>query len=172
MADIDNQPQQNLSGAKAVKTIRDIVSDANICMLVTRHEQFPLEVRPMASQGVDDTGTVWFLSSSETGKNKEIERDPRVTLVVQNNSKYQYAQLSGHATIHRDRALIDKYWTKMAEAWFDGKDDPRVTLVAVHPDSGHYWSTKDGKVVASMKMLLSAVGANVDDGGVDGELRP
>lgn len=172
MADIDHQPQKHLAGADAVKSIRDIVTEANICMLLTRHDRFPLDVRPMASQGVDETGTVWFLSSSETDKNKDIEKDPRVTLVVQNNSKYEYAQLNGHATIHRERALIDKYWTRTAQSWFDGKDDPRVTLIAVHPESGHYWRTQDGKIVAGMKMLLSAAGADVDDGGVDGELRP
>lgn len=171
MADIDRQPQQHLSGADAVKTIREIVEQANVCMLITRHDSFPLDVRPMASQGVDETGTVWFLSSSETDKNKDIEKDPRVTLVAQNNSKYEYVQLNGRATIHRDRALIDKYWTKMAEAWFDGKDDPRVTVLAVHPESGHYWSTQNGKIVSGAKMLLSALGAKVDDGGVDGELR-
>lgn len=172
MADIDRQPQEHLAGQDAVETIRKIVSDANICMLITRHDAFPLDVRPMASQGVDESGTVWFLSSSDSDKNRDLEQDPRVTLVAQNNDDYQYVQLTGHATIHRDRALIDKYWTRAAEAWFDGKDDPRVTLLAVHPEGGHYWSTRDGKMVAGVKMLLSALGAPTDDGGVDGELRP
>jgi general stress protein 26 len=171
MADMDHQPSQDLAGPRAVAMLRDIVKAANICVLVTRHDAFPFDARPMASQGVDDDGTLWFLSSSASDKNLDIERDPRVTLLVQNNSKYEYLQVSGHATIHRDKALIDKYWTPVANAWFEGKDDPRVTLLAVHPESGHYWTTEDGKILAGVKMLLSAAGADVDDGGVQGELR-
>ncbi|HWL61248.1 MAG TPA: pyridoxamine 5'-phosphate oxidase family protein [Steroidobacteraceae bacterium] len=171
MADMDHQPQQPLSGARAIETVREIVTDANICLLVTRHDRFPFDARPMAAQAMEADGSVWFLSSSDSDKNRDIERDPRVTLLVQNNRKYEYAQLSGRATIHRDRALIDKYWTRLAEAWFDGKDDPRITLLAVHPETGHYWTTTNGKIAAGIKMLLSAAGADVDDGGVHGELR-
>lgn len=171
MADMDHQPQQPLSGARAIATVREIVTDANICLLVTRHDRFPFDARPMASQAVEEDGSIWFLSSSDSDKNRDIERDPRVTLLVQNNRKYEYAQLSGRATIHCDRALIEKYWTRLAEAWFDGKDDPRITLLAVHPETGHYWTTTNGKIAAGIKMLLSAAGADVDDGGVHGELR-
>jgi general stress protein 26 len=171
MADMDIQPTEDLSGANAIEMLRDIITAANICLMVTQHDTFPFDARPMACQGVDEAGTVWFLSSSTSDKNRDLERDPRVTLLAQNNKKYEYLQVSGHATIHRERALIDKYWTSMANAWFEGKEDARVTLVAVHPETGHYWTTEDGKIVAGVKMLLSAAGANVDDGGMQGELR-
>jgi general stress protein 26 len=171
MADMDIQPTEDLSGASAIEMLRDIITAANICLMVTQHDTFPFDARPMACQGVDEAGTVWFLSSSTSDKNRDLERDPRVTLLAQNNKKYEYLQVSGHATIHRERALIDKYWTSMANAWFEGKEDARVTLIAVHPETGHYWTTEDGKIVAGVKMLLSAAGANVDDGGMQGELR-
>ncbi len=171
MADMDHQPARDLAGTRAVKMLRDIVTEANTCMLVTQHDRFPFDARPMASQGVDDDGTIWFLSSSASDKNHDIERDQRVSLIVQNHDKYEYAQIAGRATIHRDRSLIDKYWTALANSWFDGKDDPRVTLIAVHPETGHYWTTKNGKIIAGAKMLLSAAGAKVDDGGIHGELR-
>jgi hypothetical protein len=32
---------------------------------------------------------------------RDIGRDPRVSLVVQNSSKHEYAHVSGRATIHR-----------------------------------------------------------------------
>ena len=108
---------------------RDLGS-AHTCMLVTQHDRFPFHARPMGAQGVDADGTVWFLSAADSQKNADIEHDPRVSLVVQDNSKYRYAQVSGRATIHRDRALIEKHWTPIANAWFEGKDDPRVTLMA------------------------------------------
>lgn len=171
MADMDNQPTEDLTGARAIELLRDMAEDAGICMLVTRHEEFPLDARPMGIQGVDERGTFWFLSSSGSDKNRDIAQDARVTLLIQNNSKYDYAQVSGRASIHTDPALVDKYWTALANAWFEGRTDPRITLIAVHPESGHYWRTEDGKIVAGVKMLLSAAGAPVDDGGVQGHIR-
>lgn len=171
MSDMPRDPPRDLTGGEAVKMLRSIAEDASVCMLVTQHDQFPLLARPMGIQGVDDDGTVWFLSSSETDKNEDIERDPRVTLLLQNNKSYEYAQLSGHASIHRDRALIEKYWTPVAKIWFEGKDDPRLTLLAVHPVSGYYWTTRNGRIVTGVRMLLSAAGAKVDEGGVHGQLK-
>lgn len=171
MADMDNDPQQDLSGGQAIEQLREIVMDANSCMLVTQLDKFPFDARPMAAQAVEADGTIWMISASDSDKNRDLERDPRFTLLVQNIRKYEFAQVSGRATIHRDRALVDKYWSAVANAWFDGKDDPRVTLLALHPETGRYWATRNGKIVTSVRMLLSAAGAKVDEGGVYGQLR-
>jgi general stress protein 26 len=171
MRDKQVDPPQDLVGTKAREMMRDIVTSAHIGMLVTQHDKFPFDVRPMGVQGVDESGTIWFISASDSDKNRDIERDPRVTLLVQNGDKHQYAQLSGRASIHRERELIEKYWSPLAKTWFDGKDDPRVTLIALKPESGHYWTTTNGKVVTTVRMLLGAAGLDVDEGGKQGELR-
>lgn len=168
---MSDSPEEDLQGADAIARLRAIASGANAAMFITGHENFPLMARPMAVQEVDEEGTLWFLSASDSDKNLELERDPRVTLLFQNNDRYEYLQISGRASIHRDRALIEKHWTRFAEAWFDGKEDPRVTVVAVHPQSGHYWTTRNGKIVASVRMLLGAMGADVRNPGVAGELK-
>ena len=50
-------------------------------------------------------------------------------------------------------------------------DDPRVTVLSITPDEGHYWQTESGKVVSFVKMSLSALtGSKLSDGGVDGQL--
>jgi general stress protein 26 len=171
MSDLQHEPDRDLSGAPATEMLREIVGSAHTCMLVTQHDRFPFHARPMGAQGVDADGTVWFLSASDSQKNIDIEHDPRVTLVVQDNGNYRYAQVSGRATIHRDRALIEKHWTPIANTWFEGKSDPRVTLIAVRPETGEYWKTKNGKIVTAVRMLLGAAGANVDEGGVHGQLQ-
>lgn len=170
MSGSNDDIEQDLTGVQAVGTLRDIIMAAQTCMMVTQHENMPFDARPMAVQGVDDSGTVWFLSAADSAKNRDIERDSRVTLLVQDNAKYQYAQVSGHATVHREKALIEQYWSAVANAWFDGKDDPRVTLLAVHCEAGQYWKTKNGKILTGVRMLLSAAGAKVGGGGVHGHL--
>lgn len=171
MADIDQQPRQDLAGEDARTKIHDIGRHTSMCMLATGVGQYPVDVRPMSIQAVDEQGVFWLLSSSESEKNRDIERDPRVVLTCQNDSRYEYLAVSGTARIHSDRATIDKYWTAFAKAWFDGPDDPRVTVLSVTPDQGHYWQTEAGKIVSFVKMSLSALtGSALNDGGVDGQL--
>ena len=173
MADIDHQPRQDLSGADAGQKIREIAKDTRTCMFQTGLDSFPGDTRPMSIQEVDEDGTFWFLSSTESEKNRDIARDPRVVLTCQNEGKMAYLAVSGRASIHTDPATIDRYWTAFADAWFEGQDDPRVSVIQVVPTDGHYWETKDGKIVAFAKMSFAALtGANVDDGGVSGDLAP
>ena len=173
MADIDNQPKQDLSGAAARNKIHELGKDVRTCMFGSQAKGMDADFRPMAIQAVEEDGSVWFLSSSASDKNADLARDGRVVLTFQDDSASKYMVLSGRATLHTDKATIDKYWTAFANNWFDGKDDPRVTVIGFHPMAGHYWETDSGKIVAMAKMVIGAVtgGAVSDDGGIDGELR-
>lgn len=60
----------------------------------------------------------------------------------------------------------------MANAWFDGKTDPKVSIIGVRPKDVRYWDTKHGKLVDMALMVYSAVtGDRNADGGVEGELK-
>lgn len=171
MADMDNQPTQNLDREAAIKKMKELAEHTPTCMFITKLNSFPNEARPMALQEVDDAGVFWFISSTESNKNHDIENDNRVQLTFQNDSKYEYMTVYGEAHIHTDKALIEKYWTDFANAWFEGKDDPRVTIVSVDIKDGYYWDTKDGKFISLVKMSYSALtGSKLNDGGVEGVL--
>jgi general stress protein 26 len=173
MADIDHQPKANLQGAQAQAKIHELGKGMRSCMFGTNTDNFPPDIRPMALQAIEPDGSVWLLSSSESDKNAAIARDPKVVMTFQNDDKSTYMSLAGRAAIHTDRETIDKYWTAFANNWFDGKDDPRVTVISLTPIEGKYWETQSGKVVAMTKMILGAMtgGAISDDGGVEGSLR-
>lgn len=171
MADIDNQPRKDLSRGEAIEKIKELGKEANICIFHTNLENFPHHASPMALQGVCDKGHLYFLSSTSNQKNKDILQDNKVMLSFSDSKRWQYMTIYGRAEIRKDRELIDKYWTDFAKAWFEGKDDPRISVLEVSPEDGHYWETQDGKIVSSLKSIYSAVtGANTDDGGVDGSL--
>jgi general stress protein 26 len=171
MADIDRQPHADLSGAAALDKLTEIAKNARMCMFATRLGQVPPDLRPMALQTVGDDGAIHFLSSTESDKNRDIAADPRVMLSFQNDDKSEYMVLDGDATVLTDRASIDEHWTALANAWFEGKDDPRVSVIRVRPRMGHYWDTQDGKIVQMAKMAFAAVTGRSSDGGVDGSLR-
>jgi general stress protein 26 len=65
-----------------------------------------------------------------------------------------FACLSGRVQIDQDRAMIDKLWSKPAEAWFPGgKDDPNLALLRFDIDEAELWES-DMSVAGKLKMLF------------------
>ena len=163
-------PNENLNGSSAIEKIKEIAEAAGTCFFSTNLNK-DTQSRPMALQEVDEQGNLWFLSDVNSSKNQEIKDDSNVELYFMNNSKYEYVFIKGKASISQDKALIEKYWTNFASAWFEGKDDPNVSVIKVAPTDGYYYETKENKLVAMSKMLFAAVtGSSIEDGGVEGKL--
>ena len=163
-------PHQDLSGNSAIKKIKELAEEARTCFFTTKIGNDAHSV-PMSLQEVDEDGVLWFISSSESEHNEHIMQDPAVQLYFMNNSSYEYVFVKGSAKITTDKILIDRYWSDFANAWFDGKDDPKVTLIGVKAQDGYYYETKDNKVFAMAKMVFAAVtGSKTEDGGIEGGL--
>jgi len=163
-------PQKDLMSGEAIQKIKELAEKARTCYFVTKIGSNSNN-RPMALQGVDENGVLWFISSKDSRKNADIKEDNEVHLYFMNDSTYEYLNIKGNATITQDKELIDKYWTDFANAWFDGKDDPNVTIIGVKAYDGYYYDTKDNKIFAMAKMLFAAAtGAKTEDGGIEGNL--
>jgi len=172
-----NQPEKNredLAGAEAGKRIKSIVEKAKNCFFNTRlSESGAATTRPMAVQEVEDDGTCWFLSASDSHKNAEIAADPRVQLLFQGATHSDFLTIEGTATVSRDKAKIKDLWSPVLKVWFtEGEDDPRITVIRVQPTSGYYWDTKHGETIAFAKQLIgAAIGKTLDD-SIEGTLKP
>jgi len=160
---------ENLHQQDAIDKFKEIVDHESTCLFTTKLSQVPLNTRPMAVQQVCDQGNFWFLSSSDSEKNIEIQQDPRVQLFFLNTGKFEFLSVYGKATISRDRNKIDELWSDIAKAWFEqGKEDPKVTVIKVTPEEGYYWDTKDGKLISMIKIAASAVLGKTLQEGVEG----
>lgn len=172
-----NQPEDthhHLSGAEAMQRIRDLAEDAGSCFFSTNAPHSETRgTRPMGVEKVDDAGHLWFLSASDSHKNREIEAHPNVRIFMQGSKHAGFMVLDGIASIHRDKALIDALWDPIMKTWFTGgKDDPRITVIEVAPVTGYYWDNKHGSLVAATKMMIgAAIGKTMDD-SVEGRLNP
>jgi general stress protein 26 len=60
----------------------------------------------MAVQKVDDRGSLWFLSASDSHQNKDILADANVQLMFQGSQHSDFLTLYGRASISTDRAKI------------------------------------------------------------------
>lgn len=164
--------KQDLQNKDAIKKIQELVEAANICLFATQLTQIPLSVRPMSTSKVDEEGYIWFFSKNDSDKNEHILEDDQVQLLYSNNSSSEYLSLYGHAEIVRDRNKIEELWTPIAKAWFtEGKEDPSITLLKITPKEGHYWDTKNGKVISLIKIAVSVITGVTSDSGIEGKVK-
>ncbi len=165
-------PVKNLTSSEAVEKLKELAEKAKTFMFTTSIQSDYPSVRPMTVQEVDEEGTLWFISSGESHNVDEIRKDSRVQMYFSNTGNYEFLYVLGEASLHTDKALVEKYWTDFAKAWFDGKDDPRIRIVSVRPVDAYYWDTKYSKIVSLVKIGWAAVtGAKMEDGGIEGELK-
>lgn len=177
----ENQPEEvraDLRGADAVAKLREIVKSAQTCFFCTRVVAGGSGLsgasggaRPMNVRRVDDDGSLWFLSASDSHQNAEIAADPRVDLYLQGSPHSDFVHLVGQATVSTDRATIKELWTPVVANWFTGGvDDPRITAIKVTPTDGYYWDNKNGDMIAGIKMLVGAALRTTLDDSVEGKL--
>lgn len=156
---------KNLIAKEAVSKLQDLVKRSSTCMFATNLTAVPFHVCPMRVQETDYEGHLWFFSDATSSHNKQINDDPRVQLIFTNTPDMEFLTVYGTASISTHRQLIDRLWDGMVEAWFDGKDDPKVSLICVQPAIAHYWDTEDGKLVTLAKLLTrAATGADINIG--------
>jgi general stress protein 26 len=170
------QPEHNredLLDQQAVAKIKTLVKSASTCLFCTAITTGKaVATRPMAVQKVDDRGSLWFLSASDSHQNREILADPNVQLMFQGSQHSDFLTLYGRASISSDPAKIKELWEPMFKTWFtEGIDDPRITVIEVRPSEGYYWDTKHNQVVALAKMVAGAILGKTLDDSVEGTLR-
>lgn len=144
----------------------ELVKDFDTAMLATRTGDDVVRGRPMGLADVQDDGLLWFCSDIQSPKVEEIQTHPEVGVFFQ--GKMKFASVSGKAKVVRDRALIDKMWKADWKVWFpEGKDDPRICLIAVDPTEGEYWDNQGAQgikyVGRAVKALITGERPEGDD---------
>lgn len=125
-----------------------LIDDMRICMMTSVDAQGRLFSRPMYALAPDETGDLWFFTRKSSPKALELDADARVNLAFSHSGKQHYASISGRAQLVRDRGLIRELWAEPMRVWFpEGRDDPGLTLVRVHPEAGEYWDSPSGVVM-------------------------
>lgn len=146
-----------------ISRVWDILEEAQDCMLVTRDGSL-MRARPMAHYARKDDNLICFLTDARNHKDDEIDQSPDVCLTLESGNVY--LSVSGVATISKDKEKIAELWDTIAEAWFDGKDDPNVRLLELRPAAAEYWD-RPSSIVAPLKTAAAAVTGKRPDMGVN-----
>jgi general stress protein 26 len=142
-------PMRGEAHDEAVEKLWSMIREVKIAMLVTRDAAGELRARPMANQQADAfDGSLWFFTYDDSPKVGETARDHEVCAAFADASRQNYASVSGHARIVRDKAKIHELWSEALATWFPkGKDDPRIALIQVEVHKGEYWDAPSSTMV-------------------------
>jgi general stress protein 26 len=135
--------------------LREMIKDIDLCMLTTVDEGGELHSRPMSLNGdVDDSGNLWFFTSSNSHKASEIERTPNVNVSFIDTDQQHYISISGTAELVRDKQKIKELWKPILKAWFpDGPDQPDVALLKVKVSKAEYWDTPSSTIAQAISFV-------------------
>lgn len=162
---------EDLAGAAAARKVADLVDAGDTCFFCTHGMSAELHARPMTVTEVEeDSGRLWFFTDVDSFKNIELDRDPRVTLFFKESDYGGHLKLDGTATEVTERETIHRLWNPKLRAWFDGEDDPRISLLRFDPSGGEYWDNRHGAAITGIKMLFGALAGRRVDEGVHGQL--
>jgi general stress protein 26 len=132
-----------------------LIDDIPIAMVVTHEGQGQnMRSRPMAARPAKEEGVIYFLTDAGTPKAEEIRRNQSVCLALSDTKSQRYVSISGHAEMIDDRERIKKYWSIYDKAFWADKNDPRIRVLRVTPESAEFWEG-DGKVVTAVKLVAA-----------------
>jgi general stress protein 26 len=123
-----------------VKSTRTVIVLSCTSGALSPEQHEPIDGKPMPLVRTDDDTTMYLAGAFDGKQAAELERAPRVTVVVQGAG---YALFSGEARLSRARELIDELWNDSWARWCRGKWDPTIGIVIVSPIEGSYWESGD-----------------------------
>ena len=162
---------KNLYNNEAIKKVKDIAKDVDFTMMATNLKEQPLSVVPMSTKKVDDLGNIWFLSGADSDHNSNIKKDSSVQLMYSGGSDMKFMSIYGTAEISKNKTMIDELYGKTDSIWFDGKDDPNVSVIKFTPSEAAYWDSGSNKLVNLFKMAKGAITGEKQDIGTTGKLK-
>jgi general stress protein 26 len=132
-----------------------LIDDIPIAMVVTHEGQGQnMRARPMAARPARDEGAIYFLTDADTPKAEEIRRNQSVCLALADNKSQKYVSISGHAEMFDDRERVKKYWSVYDKAFWPDKNDPRIRVLRVTPESAEFWEGA-GRILTAVKLVAA-----------------
>ena len=84
---------------------------------------------------------------------KQLGQGHRAIAAFSAKNHELFASLKGNLRVDNDRAVIERLWNPFIAAWFEGKDDPKLTLLRLNAEQAEIWLNASN-LLAGVKMLL------------------
>ncbi len=127
-------PASQPSRAEVIAAARDVMQKAAYCTFITIGEDGQPQARVVDPTLPDPNLTVWIGTNPLTRKVKDIQRDPRVTLLYFHAASASYVTVMGRAALVTDAGEKERRWkTSWAPFYPNGFRGGDFTLIRVTP---------------------------------------
>ena len=110
--------------------------------------------RPMTAQAEGESGPIWFFTATDNHLVTKLGGSQGRAIATFTSKDHDvFASVHGALTVDLDRAVVDRLWNPFVAAWYDGKDDPKLTLLRLDPEKAEIW-LDEHSLFAGVKMLL------------------
>ena len=135
----------------SIKTLAEKMKNLDFCMMITQDGRGSLHSRPMSNnRKVEYDGNSWFFTNEDTHKVRQIEADPKVSLIYQTDDML-FIECYGHASIIRQKSILQEKWIDELSRWFpEGVETPGLCMVKVTATRVQFWhKEEEGEYKAS-----------------------
>ncbi|MFA9428864.1 pyridoxamine 5'-phosphate oxidase family protein [Egicoccus sp. AB-alg2] len=134
------------------RSLDDLLDGERIAMLVTPDQH----ARPMTILERDGA-TLWFATSRAAEWVADLDTPTPMTVAVSDPQDSLFVSLTGTARTTTDPTVLDRLWSPVLEAWFDGRDDPDLVALEVEVLEGEYWDGPGTGIGRALRGLAGVV---------------
>jgi general stress protein 26 len=141
--------------AADIDRVWTLINDIPVAMVVTHDGRCQnMRARPMALRPAREEGAIYFLTDADAPKAGEVRSKNTVCLALADNKSQKYISITGHAEIIDDRDRVKAIWSIYDKAFWSDKEDPRIRILRVTPESAEFWEGA-GMVVTAVKLVAA-----------------
>jgi len=163
-----------------LKQLYEMIDDIEIGMMTTRRPDGHLESRAMASQKHAPGADLWFVTSENTAKLRDLAGDPHVNIGFYNSKSREWISVSGIARLSRDKRTIAALYATDWRVWFPDEgdprhgtpDDPRIVLIGIDIHAAVYLEVDKPRPVVLYEMAKGWLTGTMPDIGEMHSVRP
>ena len=125
------------------------IKDLPVAMLTIISRDGCLHSFPMYTVQTECEGAIWFFTSFDAQRKKEIEFHKCINLSYSSEEKGIYVSITGKAEFINDEEKMEELWKPFFKTWFPrGKNDPNLRLLKINMENASYWNASDGHMAS------------------------
>ena len=150
---------------------KQILAPLRYGMLTTRALGGGLASRPLQSMQIDNDGSIWFFTSSESQKVRELRENAEVNLCYADIHSKVFVSIIGNAELIVDPRKAGSLWELTQTIFFPGgPDDPSLVLIRVVPHNVRTWDGNESALGVVLKLGKALVRGEASDLGESKDL--
>lgn len=132
------------------------LAEERVAMIGTPDASRPL--RPMSLNVSPEECAIWFFTRADGAFAREVGDGGRSHLVSMAGDGATQVSVVGHVEPSRSALHIERYWTPLVDAWFEGgRDDPSVLLMRFTPQTGQVWTASGGVLSTGWELAKASL---------------